>query len=254
MNLNVKTILIVEDDELNRTLLKRRLDDEGYNISVCENGLDAINLATEQKFDLILLDLKLPDISGLQVLIDIKNNPDLEKTHIIMVTANDERETVLQCIEKGATDYLIKPFAMPVVKARVQRCLNNLYENKDKPPGTNILLVDDQELSRDVLAHRLKKNGYKIKCVSNGAEAFAVLANNHFDLILLDILMPDISGVDILKSIRSEGHHKETPVIMVTALDDMETVNQCMHFGADDYILKPLNTELLKIRISSCLQ
>lgn len=249
----MESILIVEDDELNRTLLERRLNDEGYSITTCGNGLGAIELAKNNKFDLVLLDITLPDISGIKVLEEIRNDPDLKKSHIIMVTATDDRETVLQCIEKGATDYLIKPFAMRIVKARIKRCLNKGYDNKQNIVEANILLVDDQELNRDVLAHRLRKNGYHIECVSNGHDAFKELDNNKYDLIILDIMMPDISGVEVLKKIRSEGNHQDTPIIMVTAIDSMETINECMRFGANDYILKPLNTELLKIRVSSCL-
>lgn len=67
-------------------------------------------------------------------------------------------------------------------------------------------------------------------------------------------MMPDISGIDVLKKIRSGHKHNNTPVIMITALEDVETVNECIDAGADDYIMKPLNTTLLKLRIASCLQ
>lgn len=248
------SILIVEDDELNRTLLERRLSNNNYKVTVCGNGVDAISLSKEKKFDIILLDINLPDISGVEVLEKIKTNAETKKIKVVMVTANDDRETVLNCIEKGASDYLIKPFSMRIVNERIKRCLSKLTNtNTTNKNENNILLVDDQELNRDVLAHRLRKHGYNISCVSDGKQALTALNTDVFDLILLDILMPDMTGIEVLKKIRSSGQHKNTPVIMVTAIDNMETVNECMEYGADDYILKPLNTELLKIRISSCL-
>lgn len=254
MSLVKKSILIVDDEELNRSLLERRLKDDGYEITVCETGLDALELVNNKKFDLILLDIMLPDISGIKVLEGIRKNPELNGTQVIMVTASDDREIVLQCIETGAADYLIKPFAMSIVKLRVNRSLSkqsNPIEQDNS--NVNILLIDDQELNRDVLAHRLRKDGYNIKCASNGKETYDEIGSNKFDLILLDIMLPDINGIEILKEIRKQGNNNKTPVIMVTALDNMDTVNECMDAGADDYILKPLNTTLLKIRVSSCL-
>lgn len=254
MDVTVASILIVEDEELNRTLLERKLKEDGYNVTSCATGAAALALANREKFDLILLDIMLPDMNGVEILKSLKNNPDLLHTVVIMVTANDDRETVMQCIDIGAADYLAKPYSMLIVKSRIRHALNIGSSSKDEAmKSAKILLVDDQELNRDVLAHRLKKCGSEITCVSDGRSALQELESTLFDLILLDIMMPDISGIDVLKNIRKEGTNMETPVIMVTALDDMDTVNECMHAGADDYILKPLNTALLKIRVSSCL-
>ena len=260
MSLLPASILIVDDEELNSELLKRKLVDDGHHITVASNGKDALELTKIEKFDLILLDIMLPDINGVTVLEEIRKNSKLDLTQVMMVTANGDREMVLRCIEAGATDYLVKPYAMPIVKSRIWRCLKNAHVQSSISYGNvdiedaNILLVDDQELNRDVLAHRLYKSGYTITSVANGKEALETLGNNYFDLVLLDIMMPDISGVDVLKEIRRSGNHSNTPVIMVTALDDIDTINECMEAGADDYIMKPLNTTLLKIRMSSCLQ
>lgn len=247
-------ILIVEDDELNCELLKRRLENDGHTISTVSTGTAALESIKSQKFDLVLLDIMLPDINGVKVLEEIKSNSELNATQVVMVTANGDREMVLKCINAGAIDYLIKPFSMLLVKMRIWRCLSNINTPEVDTTKIKILLVDDQELNRDVLAHRLKKCGYIVTSVNNGHEALNILKEESFDLILLDILMPDISGVEVLKNIRSFGKHKQTPVIMITAIDDVETVNECMESGADDYIMKPLNTVLLKLRISSCLQ
>ena len=150
----------------------------------------------------------------------------------------------------------MKPYSMPIVKARILRSLKNAkMQSTDKGfENAKILLVDDQELNRDVLAHRLKKSGYLIDSCTDGHEAIAKLKNEDFDLILLDIMMPDISGIDVLKEVRKLDKHKNTPVIMITALDDDKAIDECMSQGADDYILKPFNTVLLKLRITSCLK
>lgn len=260
MTLATTSILIVEDDELNCELLKRRLEEDYHHITTATTGEQALELIKVEKFDLVLLDIMLPDTNGLLLLDKIKKDPNLNSTQVIMVTANGDREMVLKCNEAGAIDYLIKPYSIAIVKSRIWSCLKNAYiQSKEKFDDNDfknlkILLVDDQELNRDVLAHRLKKTGCQIYSVTNGTEALNTLKNEKFDLILLDILMPDISGIDVLKEIRNDPEHKGTPVIMITAIDEIKTVNECMEAGADDYIIKPFNTTLLKLRISSCLQ
>jgi len=249
------SILIVEDDELNCELLQRRLEADGYTVTTVPTGTKALELIKQTKFDLVLLDIMLPDINGVAVLETIRKNSALDSTQVIMVTANSDREMVLKCIETGAIDYLIKPFSMHIVKLRIWRCLKNaqLEASEKDMKNSKLLLVDDQELNRDVLGHRLTKSGYQLSSATNGQEALDALKEEKFDLILLDIMMPDISGIDVLKEIRKEGKNKSTPVIMTTAMDDIEVVNECMKAGADDYITKPLNTTLLKLRILSCL-
>jgi len=249
-------ILIVEDDELNRELLKRRLEADNHKVCSVSTGTKALEQLEKEKFDFILLDIMLPDIDGVTLLEKIKSDLKLESTHVIMVTANSEREMVLKCIDSGAIDYFIKPYSISLVKLRIWRYLKNSTKqlSDEEFSHSKILLVDDQELNRDVLAHRLIKSGYEITSVTNGYEAITVLQKENFDLILLDIMMPDISGIDVLKNIRSGTKHSNTPVIMITALEDVQTVDECIEAGADDYIMKPLNTTLLKLRIASCLQ
>lgn len=254
MALLTANILLVDDDELNCELLKRRLEADHHTVTALTTGNKALELIKDNKFDLVLLDIMLPDINGVDVLEKIKQDPVNDGLHVMMVTANGDREMVLKCLDEGATDYLVKPFSMQVVKARLQRILLNTTTATIDYKNTKILLVDDQELNRDVLAHRLNKSGYKITSVTNGQEALTLLKNNSFDLILLDIMMPDISGIEVLKELRSMDLHKNSPVIMITALDDVNTVNECMDAGANDYLTKPLNTVLLKLRITSCLE
>ena len=254
------SILIVEDEELSRDLIGRRLEDDGHYVTSCGTGKQALELIKIEKFDIILLDIKLPDINGIDVLDRIRKNPKLDAIHVMMVSASGDRETVLKCIEIGATDYLVKPFSMLVVKTRIQRCLNHEYLGIIQSHGhqyindASILLVDDEELNREILVTRLQKSGYTVTCAANGDTASALIGTMKFDLVLLDIMMPDISGIEVLKELRKSGPNTETAVIMLTAVDDNKIINECMEAGADDYIMKPFNSTLLKIRVSSCIR
>ena len=125
MNKKEAKILIVDDIEDNRYTLERSLKKDGYeNIALAECGKDALNLVNESKFDLILLDLMMPDISGLDVLKQLKGNPAQRNIPVIMVTASDEVDTAAECIKNGADDFVTKPFNRTLLRARVDASLD----------------------------------------------------------------------------------------------------------------------------------
>ncbi len=117
-------LLVVDDHQGNRYLLTRRLKRQGYeNISVAENGLEALELLSRQSFDLVLLDIMMPEMNGYQVLEHIKSDDNLRGIPVIMISALDELDSVVRCIELGAEDYLPKPFDPVLLQARVGACL-----------------------------------------------------------------------------------------------------------------------------------
>ena len=125
MNKKEAKILIVDDIEDNRYTLERSLKRDGYeNISLAECGKEALDLVNKSKFDLILLDLMMPDISGLDVLKQLKGNPVQRNIPVIMVTASDEVDTAAECIKNGADDFVTKPFNRTLLRARVDASLD----------------------------------------------------------------------------------------------------------------------------------
>jgi class 3 adenylate cyclase/CheY-like chemotaxis protein len=117
------TVLVVEDNESNSEMLRRRLLRQGYKVEVAENGRRALELLLEQKFDLVLLDIVMPEIDGYQVLEQMKADMALRHIPVIMISALDEVETLVRCIQKGADDYLTKPFDPVLLRARIGACL-----------------------------------------------------------------------------------------------------------------------------------
>ena len=118
----------------------------------------------------------------------------------------------------------------------------------------HILVVDDQEDNRAVLERRLSRQGHTVECVSGGHAALAQLANSRFDLVLLDVLMPDLDGLEVLERIKAEPDTRDIPVIMISALDDVASVVRCIERGAEDHLPKPFDPVLLRARISACLE
>lgn len=116
-----------------------------------------------------------------------------------------------------------------------------------------ILVVDDDRANRDILWRRLSPMGYEVVLAVNGRDALAQVATDAIDLVLLDILMPQLDGFEVLKQLKADPATQNIPVIMLSAVDDIETVVRCIELGADDYLPKPFPTPLLRARVRACL-
>jgi len=117
-----------------------------------------------------------------------------------------------------------------------------------------VLVVDDNEENRDVLSRRLLRDGHEVMLAEGGRHALRMLQRYPFDLVLLDIMMPDMDGYEVLAEVKGDSKLKHLPVIMITAVDDIESVVRCIEMGADDYLLKPFNKVLLQARVNSLLE
>src|SRR6516164_3757332 len=121
--------------------------------------------------------------------------------------------------------------------------------------GPALLVVDDNEDNRFTLTERLKREGYgNVVCAANGREALARLAERPFDLVLLDITMPDMDGYQVLQTLKADTTLRSIPVVMISAIDDIDSVARCIGLGAEDYLGKPFNTVLLRARVAACLE
>jgi class 3 adenylate cyclase len=120
--------------------------------------------------------------------------------------------------------------------------------------GCRILVVDDQESNRDLLVRRLARDAHTVTTAANGEEALRLVEEQTFDLILLDLIMPGISGYEVLVRLKSDPRHRDIPVVMISALDQIDSVAGCIEAGAEDYMPKPFNPVLLKARINACIE
>jgi len=117
-----------------------------------------------------------------------------------------------------------------------------------------ILVVDDNATNRDVLSRRLRRDGHLVAPAENGQQALAMARAAAFDLILLDIIMPEMNGVEVLRQLKADERLRHVPVIMISALQDLESVVRCIEMGAEDYLHKPFNPVLLRARTVACLE
>jgi CheY-like chemotaxis protein len=117
----------------------------------------------------------------------------------------------------------------------------------------HLLVVDDNERGRDLLCRRLAREGYRVSQAAGGLQALEMIAANSFDLVLLDVLMPDLDGYEVLRRLKAAGRLRDLPVIIATAMDEMESAVRCMELGAEDYLTKPIDPVLLANRIRTSL-
>lgn len=121
------------------------------------------------------------------------------------------------------------------------------------PQHFHVLVVDDNEMNRDMLSRRLQRQGYVVDSAENGQIALEMLSSSNYDLILLDVMMPGLNGYEVLERVKADTALHDIPIIMISAVDDLESVVKCIEMGAEDYLFKPFNPVLLKARIRASL-
>ena len=138
--------------------------------------------------------------------------------------------------------------------------LPHLHSSARLSPATgplesgHILVVDDNDVSRDLLCRKLEREGYRVSSAGDGAAAIEMVGQAQFDLVLLDVLMPGIDGIEVLRRWRADGRLATLPVIVTSALDEVQSAVRCIELGAEDYLTKPFDPVLLKARISNCIE
>jgi len=120
--------------------------------------------------------------------------------------------------------------------------------------SSRILVVDDNAANRDVLARRLTREGHQVVTASNGASALELIGSHEFDLVLVDLIMPLMNGFEVLRRLKATEHTQDVPVIVISALDELDSVVRCIESGAEDYLTKPFNPVLLRARINASLE
>ena len=181
-----------------------------------------------------------------------QSKDELKSIPIIALSAHAMEEHKQRALDSGCNDYDTKPVDINRLLSKISEQLGTKMINKE---DANILIVDDIEDNRYTLERRLKRDGYKnIFLAEGGKTALDMATKNKFDLILLDLMMPDMSGLEVLKYLKGDPLQRSIPVIMVTASDEVETAAECIINGADDFITKPFNGTLLKARVGASLE
>ena len=213
---DVKTILVVEDNRMAADILTVYLTNEGYNVIVAVDGKEAIKKAKEFKPFLITLDIMLPKVDGWEVLSELKNFPDTADIPVIIVSIVDNKDLGYSL---GAASYLMKPVDRKILINTVKIITSNLSA-KDKP--MEILVVDDDEKAVKCIRVILENAGFRVLTAYGGKAGIELAINNNPDMIILDLMMPDISGFDVVEKLRKHQKAKNIPIVICSSKDITE--------------------------------
>ncbi|MEO3434420.1 response regulator [Inquilinus sp. CAU 1745] len=203
------TILVIDDERSTHALLERELGAHGYRVIHAMSGAEGLRLARQTRPDAITLDVIMPEMDGWSVLRSLKQDPDVSDIPVLMVTVLGDREMGYAL---GATDFLVKP----VDTESLLRLLTR-YRAVD---GTGeVLVVDDDPATRDVLRRMLTREGWRVREATNGREGLEALSDSTPALVLLDLMMPEMDGLEMLETMRQAETLRTIPVVVITAKD-----------------------------------
>ena len=251
-NLN---ILIIDDNPINCTIVEKMLSSENIKIKLANSGKEGIELLEIQDFDLLLLDIDMPEMDGFEVLEKIQKNKYIKDIKTILFSSIDLDDKIKTISKFGIKQYLIKPvkrnellntidllFDMKT-KIKSKKDDRMIVEKKDIKKEATILIVEDNEINAKATSLLLKTKNYNTIIVPNGQEALDFLKTTKVDLILMDIQMPVLNGYETTEIIRTTD--KDVPIIAFTAYAIKEDREKFLEIGMNDYISKPAKAKVL---------
>ncbi len=255
-------VLVVDDNPTALELLSNRLESFTFDVTSAANATEALHLLQtadsleHNPYRLVIMDWRMPGLNGIEAGRRIKLNADNLSfvPAVILITAFGREEVILQAEEAGLDGILIKPVSPSVLYDTVIRALSDHEEIDVKLPQTKpqhqrlsgrILLVEDNIINQQVARELLENLGLLVHTVNNGREAIDALDQHEFELVLMDLQMPEMDGYETTRRIRSQSRHAELPVIAMTAHAMADERQQCLSAGMNEHIPKPIDPEHL---------
>lgn len=249
-----KKILIIEDDTFLGDVLVQRLKDEGYDAYLSRDGAEGFKKIKELKPDLILLDIILPNMDGYEILEGKKDDPEISDIPVIIVSNSGQPVEINRALALGVKDYLVKAQFDPgevLAKVRLQlkKDENHSAANAKTSDtaekmatvslaGKKIMWVEDNDFLSDIINHKLGSQGCVLVHAADGKEALEMVEKEMPDLILLDILLPDINGFEILQKIKDNPQTEHIPIILLSNLGQPSDVDTGKNLKAARFLIK----------------
>jgi HAMP domain-containing protein/CheY-like chemotaxis protein/signal transduction histidine kinase len=257
-----KRLLVVEDNPAEQLSIKELLGCDDIDVTVVATGTDAIEAVNEHDFDCVVLDLRLPDISGFEVLESFRDTPSLGDLPVVVFTGKElspEEDARLHSLARSVVvkgvespERLLDETALflhrvvadlPVEK---QRLLDRLHHSDDALIGKKVLVVDDDVRNIFALSSVIERRGMTVITAGTGREAIARLESTpDIAIVLMDIMMPEMDGYETMQVMRQNASFRRLPIIALTAKAMKGDREKCLEAGASEYLAKPVNTEQL---------
>jgi CheY-like chemotaxis protein len=257
-----KRLLVVEDNAAERLSITELLGHDDIDISMVETGSDAIAALRDDPSDCVVLDLRLPDMSGFEVLEQIRDDEALANVPVVVFTGRElspEEDAQLHTMARSVVvkgvespERLLDETALFLhrvvsdLPAEKQRMLERLHSSDENLVGQKVLLVDDDARNIFALSSVLERRGMEVLTATTGSEAIDLLESTPgVAICLMDIMMPEMDGYQTMEVIRANSAFRRLPIIALTAKAMKGDREKCLEAGASDYLAKPVNTEQL---------
>jgi PAS domain S-box-containing protein len=243
-SLHVRRVLVVDDDDDFRELMRQQLRHAGYVVFDARDAASAIQIARQARPDVITVDLLMPDIDGWNFIERLRQEEGLASIPIVVLSGAADAKTSgkrpldVSVVAKGeGTDRLLREISLALAGRR----------------GATILVAEDDADLREVLTTSLSRNGHRVVQARDGAEALAAIERDHIDLLVLDLVMPNIDGFGVLTRLKELRSGESIPVIVVTGTDRSTTEMQALRLGANVYLSKPVEAAALTEEVTRLL-
>jgi CheY-like chemotaxis protein/signal transduction histidine kinase/HAMP domain-containing protein len=256
-----KRLLIVDDDPAERVSLTELLHSDDIEILTAADGAGALKMLQENAIDCVALDLKLPDMSGFQILEQMCGSPAMRDIPVVVFTGHELSSEEDGKIRQLARTIVVKGVESPErlldetalflhrviaeLPAEKRELLSRLHDSDDYLKGRKVLLVDDDARNIFALSSLLERRGMDVLTATTGREAIETLNSTDVSLVLMDIMMPEMDGYQTMRRIRGSEKHQRLPIIALTAKAMKGDREKCLEAGASDYLAKPVDTEQL---------
>jgi PAS domain S-box-containing protein len=266
-------VLIVDDNRTNRGILEGLLKNWGMTPASVQGGEEALSQLRAAResgdpYKVILIDLHMPGMDGFELIERIHQVPGTAPATIMMLTPGGQRGEAARCAELGVSAHLLKPVRQSELHDAIRRVTGGgeptvasitrpSPELVRKPTESlRVLLVEDNAVNQKVATRLLEKRGHQVVVTSNGREALAALEEDSYDLVLMDMQMPEMDGFEATRTIRAmeEGTGLHQQIIALTAHALTSDRERCMEAGTDGYVTKPIRPKELDELLESCLQ
>ena len=256
-----RRVLVIDDDQSLLRLMKSHLGAHGYEVETAQSGERGLEMVSSFRPGLVILDLLLPGMDGFAVCRRIRETPDLLGVKVLLLTAVYlSEEDALQGFHMGADAFLMKPdliLSKPVHLKELNEAVDFVFSGGEIParqgsPPDRILVVDDDERNLRLLKMRIQNEGFEVGEASDGQAALRMLDSFQPHLLLTDVKMPVMSGLDLLREARSRGF--EGPVMVMTAFGSESVAVDAFSHGAEDYLIKPFDSATAVRRIRRLIE
>jgi len=250
-----ETIVLIDDSVTFREELKTALEQARYHVVVAGSGEEGLRLAADVRPSGVIVDGELPGIDGATFIRRIRLDAALRGLPCFLLTGSEDRSAEVRALDAGADAFAVKEENVGVILARVAAMLRSASDQSARGATTSlqgpkkVLAVDDSETYLQQLADALRSEGYEVILARSGEDALELLAVQQVDCVLLDLMMPGIGGRETCRRVKCVPAMRDIPIIMLTAVEDREAMIEGLSAGADDYIAKSSDFDVVRARV-----